>query len=54
MSNLPTKHQQYAYEIGMRIALCLVGAILGVCLGWAFAQCMIAVAHANPLALGQR
>jgi hypothetical protein len=42
---LPTKQEQYAYEIGMRIALVLVGAILGVCLGWTFAQCMRAVAH---------
>lgn len=41
----PTKHQQYAYEVGLYLGFCLVGIIAGVGLGWLFAVCFRAVAR---------
>lgn len=39
----PTKHQQFAYDVGTYLGVCLVGVVVGTGLGWLFAQCMIAV-----------
>ena len=39
----PSKHTQYAHEVGIYVGVCLVGVITGVGVGWLFAACMRAV-----------